>query len=182
MFKVAICALKARGSSTASEYFPWILTVHGAFMAANMIPFHSVLPEIAQREVRCLYVANAPNLAPGSSLPPGEYAFLEFYCEDLDCDCRRVFIQVIARHRRDDVLASISYGWEKESFYRKRMSWNPEDAVGTVRGELDPLNKQSKYSGELLYLFQTHVLDQPYRLRLRRHYRLFRDELRRRQP
>ncbi len=33
---------------------------------------------------------------------------------------------------------------------------------------------------ELLELFQRHVLDEAYRVRLRRHHQLFRDELRRR--
>lgn len=38
-------------------------------------------------------------------------------------------------------------------------------------------NKQSEHAEELLSLFQRHVLDEPYRLRLRRRYQLFRDEL-----
>src|SRR5439155_4036687 len=90
-----------------------------------MIPFHSLLPEIAQREVRCIHLGAAPGESPDSGLSAGEYAFVEFYCEDLDCDCRRVFIEVIARHQQDQVLASINYGWDEESFYRKRMSWDP---------------------------------------------------------
>jgi hypothetical protein len=146
-----------------------------------MIPFHSVLPEIAMREVRCVCLTEVPGVAPSSGLPAGEYAFVEFYCEDLDCDCRRVFIQVIARHRQDTVLASINYGWEKESFYRKRMAWDPDAGRKVVRGELDPLNEQSKHAEELLDLFRSRALDEPYRLRLRRHFQMFREELRRRE-
>jgi hypothetical protein len=141
-----------------------------------MIPFHSVLPEMAQREVRCVH------LGPGGDSPlrADEYIYLEFYCDDLTCDCRRVFLQVIAKDQPDEIFASISYGWEKESFYRKRMPWNPEDARGTVRGELDPLNEQSEFAEDFLDLFQRVVLDVPYSLRLRRHYLLFREELARR--
>jgi hypothetical protein len=146
-----------------------------------MIAFHSVLPEVAQREVRCIHLEPEPGVPITSGLSAGEYAFLEFYCEDLNCDCRRVFIQVIARHRQDQVLASINYGWEKESFYRKGMPWDPDAPRQVVQGSLDPMNAQSKHSEELLELFQQQVLDEPYRLRLRRHYQLFRDELRRRQ-
>ena len=146
-----------------------------------MIPFHSLLPELAQREVRCIHLGPVPGVAPASGLSAGEYAFLEFYCEDLECDCRRVFFQVIARHRQDQVLASINYGWEKESFYRKRLPWDPDAPRQIVRGSLDPINAQSEHAEELLELFQQHVLDEPYRLRLRRHHQLFRDELRRRQ-
>jgi len=145
-----------------------------------MIPFHSVLPEIAQREVRCVHLQAVPGVTPSSGLSAGEYAFVEFYCDDLDCDCRRVFIQVIARHRQDKVLASINYGWEKESFYRKRMSYDPDAPRQIVRGSLDPINQQSEHAEELLELFQRHVLDKAYRRRLQRHHQLFRDELRRR--
>jgi len=146
-----------------------------------MSPFHSLLPELAQREVRCVHLGLAPEAAPESALPADEYIYLEFYCEDLECDCRRVFLQVIAKGQPGKVFASISYGWEKESFYRKRMPWDPDEAKGTVQGELDPLNEQSEFAEEFLDLFRRVVLDEPYRLRLRRHYRLFREELARRQ-
>ena len=146
-----------------------------------MTPFHSLLPELAQREVRCVHLGSAPDAAPEVTLPADEYLYMEFYCEDLNCDCRRVFLQVIAKGQPGTVFASISYGWEKESFYRKRMPWAPEEARGTVRGELDPLNEQSEFAQDFLDLFQRVVLDEPYRLRLRRHYQLFREELARHQ-
>ena len=146
-----------------------------------MIPFHSLLPELAQREVRCVHLGVASGTAPEPALPADEYLYLEFYCDDLECDCRRVFLQVIAKGQPGKVFASISYGWEKESFYQKRMPWDPDDAKETIRGELDPLNEQSEFARDFLDLFRRVVLDEPYRLRLRRHYQLFREELARRQ-
>ncbi|MEK7674209.1 MAG: hypothetical protein AAB676_00055 [Verrucomicrobiota bacterium] len=140
-----------------------------------MIQFHSLCPEVAQREVRCVQVG------PGPGLPADEYAYVEFYCEDLQCDCRRVFLQVMAKGQPEKVFASINYGWEEESFYQKRMAWDPTAARRVVRGELDPMNAQSEFAEDLLELFQRHVLDEPYRLRLRRHFRLFKDELARRE-
>jgi hypothetical protein len=146
-----------------------------------MIPFHSLLPELAQREVRCVHLGAAPEGAPEPALPADEYLYLEYYCDDLDCDCRRVFLEVIAKGQPGKVFASIGYGWEKVSFYRKRMPWAPDEARGTVRVELDPLNAQSEFAQDFLELFRRVVLDEPYRLRLRRHYQLFREELARRQ-
>src|ERR1017187_7310783 len=104
-----------------------------------MIPFHSVFPELAQQEVRCVHLGPAPDAVSESALPADEYIFLEFYCDDLDCDCRRVFLQVIAKGQPGNVFASIGYGWEKESFYRKRIPRDPDAAKGTVRNELDQI-------------------------------------------
>jgi hypothetical protein len=102
---------------------------------------------------------------------------MELYCEDLECDCRRVFLQVIARQQPERILASINYGWEKESFYRTRLPGDPDAVRHLVRGTLDPINEQSEHALELLGLFKAYVLDEPYRIRLRRHYRLFREEI-----
>lgn len=145
-----------------------------------MIPFHSLLPELAQREVRCVHIGDAPGLQTQEGPSSDEYAYVEFYCDDLECDCRRVLFQVIGRANPQTVLATITYGWEKEAFYQKKMPWNPDEARGTILGELDPFCEQSEYAPVLLDLFQNVVLDEPYRLRLRRHYQIFREELARR--
>ena len=143
--------------------------------------FHSVLPELSAREVRFVRTGSGPEaLAPG--LPADEHAYIEFYCEDLDCDCRRVFLQVMAKNQPHQVFASINYGWEPEDFYRKKTPWEPDSASGIVRGELDPMNAQSPFSSVFLELFQRMVLDAEYRLRLARHSRLFREALAQRRP
>ena len=140
-----------------------------------MIPFHKVLPELAQREVRCVHIGEDPNGV--SPLPADEYVYMEFYCDDLSCDCRQVYFQVISRKQPGKIFASINYGWEKEAFYRKRLAWDPAPAREMVRGELDPINEQSEFAEDFLDLFKRVVLDEPYRLRLRRHYRLLREEV-----
>jgi hypothetical protein len=145
-----------------------------------MTPLHSILPELAAREVRCVHIGAGPDFAPGSGPPPDEYAYLEFYCEDLNCDCRRVFLEVVPKSQPGKVFASISYGWENEAFYRKRMPWNPNAAKRTVRGELDAINEQSEFAAGFLELFRKVVLDEEYRLRLQRHHQLFREALARR--
>jgi hypothetical protein len=81
---------------------------------------------------------------------------------------------------QDEVLATINDGWEKESFYRKQIPWDRKAPREIVSGSLDRINEQSEYAEELLELFRRLVLDEPYRLHLRRHCRLFRDEVRRR--
>ena len=47
-------------------------------------------------------------------LPDGEYTFLDTYCTDNSCDCRKTIIQIF----HDEKLVSIvSYGWESPKFY-----------------------------------------------------------------
>ena len=145
-----------------------------------MIPFHSLFPELAQREVRCVHIGPVTERTPVPSLLADEYLYLEHYCEDLDCDCRRVFLQVIAKEQPGKTFASINYGWEKPSFYAQRMRWDPDAAAEVTRGELDPINTQSEFAAEFLHLFHHVVLDERYRIRLRRHYRQFKEELARR--
>ena len=132
-----------------------------------MIPLQTLLPDLAARETRSVIVG------PGPGIPAGEYAFLEFRCEDIACDCRRVFLQVVGRAQPNRVLASINFGWEKEEFYRAKMPYDPDAPREITRGSLDPLNTQSKYAADFLSLFQEHVLDEPYRIRLKRHYQSF---------
>ena len=113
-------------------------------------------------------------------LPPDEYVYVEFYCDDLKCDCRRVLLQVISKTNPNVPLAWIMFGWEKERFYRNLMPEDLEYVRGTILGDLDPDMEQSKVADAFVELFKQHVLDEPYRMRLRRHYRMFREEAARR--
>lgn len=121
------------------------------------------------REIRSVRVG--PGL-PG--LPSDDYAFMELYCDDPQCDCRRAFLQVVARGRPGEVLASINFGWESEEFYLWKMPYMPEAAHEICAGSLDPLNEQSKSAAALLTLFQEVIANEAYKARLKRHYELFR--------
>jgi len=145
-----------------------------------MISFRSVLPELAKKETGWVQVDPSPDVGEEAELPADDYLFVEFYCPDLACDCRSVLVQVRAKHQPGKIFASIIYGWEKESFYRKRMPKIPELARGTVRCALDVLNEQSEFCDEFLDLFRRLVRDEHYRLRLQRHYLMMREALARR--
>lgn len=56
-----------------------------------MTPFIQRFPDLDTRETRRVTTAGL------AGLPADEYALLELYCDELDCDCRRVVIEVIAR-------------------------------------------------------------------------------------
>ncbi len=80
----------------------------------------------------------------------------------------------MGRDSGDKVWATISYGWEKASFYRK---WSPGwDSVTEWSGPtLDPINPQTEFSAMFLNLFKTFIQDKAYVKRLKRHYKMFRN-------
>lgn len=108
-------------------------------------------------------------------LPPAEYGFMEMYCNEPGCDCRRVFFSVISP-RASQVEAVITYGWESKSFYRKWLRQGTAEEIASLQGpELNPLSPQGPHADQLLDLFKDVLLkDQAYLERIKRHYRMFR--------
>ncbi len=78
---------------------------------AGMQPFHEWCPEIACDEYRSIHLMNDPEL------PDGEYGFVELYCTEKGCDCRRVVFWVVATHLPEPHVATLNFGWESAEFY-----------------------------------------------------------------
>ena len=135
----------------------------------GMSPFWERFPEIAARETRTLAL-----FGPQESLPAGNYGFLELYCDDPACDCRRVLLQVRSEARPATILATINYGWETAAFYTQWLHGDRAGAREITQAELDPINPQTKFAPAFLRLFQKVVLpDTDYIHRLQRHYAMF---------
>jgi hypothetical protein len=134
----------------------------------SMLAFFERFGDLAFRETRSVTVPA------GNPVPADEYGFIEFYCTDKDCDCRRVIVRVLGQKSGETVWATISYGWEKPDFYRK---WSPgtNDAPEWDGPTLDPLNPQSAHAGAFLALFEKMIQDKAYVNRLKRHYKMFRE-------
>jgi SWIM/SEC-C metal-binding protein len=139
-----------------------------------MRSFHEFVGERAWAETRTVIVPEGRG-----PLRPGTYAFVELYCDETGCDCRRVFLRVL---NEDDAtpLATIGFGWETPSFYR---AWAHGKAYGEALAgaQLEPLAPQGPQAGYLFALFRYHLLSDPeYVARLQRHYREAKAELERR--
>jgi len=132
-----------------------------------MIPFLERFPELGTRETRSVTATHRQDL------PDGEYGFLELYCDEPGCDCRRVIIDVLRPETGwSKIWATISYGWETLDFYRK---WGGDSDPIEMKGPyLDPINPQTKYSSALLHLFRFLIQSPDYVERLQRHYQMFR--------
>jgi hypothetical protein len=130
--------------------------------------FHQRVPHIGLSETRSVMVQG------DLLLPEDEYGFLELYCDDSACDCRRVLLWVTSYGTMPRILATISYGWESVEYYEKQLS-SRQLALESSGASLDPFGEQTEYSRELLALFRRVVLTDFYRERLKKHYRLCKD-------
>jgi hypothetical protein len=137
-------------------------------------PFHEVCPDVARQETRTLTVLPAAKLA----VPPAEYAFLELFCDEPGCDCRRVFFTVLSS-KEVDVQAIIAWGWEDAAFYQRWYGGHDPEVIRDLQGPiLNLASPQSKNAPGLLELARNVLLADPaYVERIKRHYALFRSKI-----
>ena len=134
--------------------------------------FHDLFPDLAERETRCIIV---PPGTVGSPLPAGEYALIELYCDESDCDCRRVFFYVQSSFR-EGPEAVIAWGWESRDFYARWMGDDDETMLEELQGpSLNLGSPETELAPALLEQIETILsADAAYAARIQEHYRLFR--------
>lgn len=123
----------------------------------TMLAFHALFPDEAESECRTVMPFGS------HVLPNRTFVFVEAYCVEPKCDCRRVMVNVIdaEEHRH---VATINHGFE------------PPEPAFEDEGQtfLDPLNPQSSMSEAFLDLFEEVIAsDEAYRQRLERHYTMW---------
>lgn len=59
-------------------------------------------------------------------VPDGEYQFVDMYCIDPSCDCRKTMIQVL---HNDQLVSIINFGWESSDYYCEWMGCSSDEAV-----------------------------------------------------
>jgi len=130
-----------------------------------MTAFIDLVGERAIRETRTVLVLE------DAVVPQGNYAFIEFYCTDPQCDCRRVVFQVWREDTKHKIWATITYGWAPPEYYETRLRCSPAEAKIMASAELEPISPQTEMSDALLELFKKNLLTDPdYVARLKRHY------------
>ena len=135
--------------------------------------FHHYFREIAEKETRTMTILRKDDI-----VPKGSYGLLEMYCDDPDCDCRRVFLEVYDWERRQSV-AYIAYGWEGAEFYRKWFRRDDPEIIRELQGPiLNDGSPQSKSAPAFLKLVSDVVLQDPaYISRLKQHYQIFKEKV-----
>jgi len=82
----------------------------------EFIPAGEIIGEAHQ--VRTVTIKQSPQL------PDGEYSFIDTYCADPECDCRKTMIQVMHNGK---LVSVINYGWESATFYENWMGSSAKD-------------------------------------------------------
>jgi len=121
-----------------------------------MEPFHQIVPD-AHDPVTTLVLDRKTG-----RIPKGSYGFVEYYCCDPDCDCRRVLLLVFNEKKKQK--AAISFGFDQQ---------------GPMAGPyLDGSGRQAPYACELLEFF-VHSLNSgtAWLDRLYRQYRQVREKV-----
>jgi hypothetical protein len=128
--------------------------------------------DIAFKETLSIIISNHPRL------PNDHFGFLEAYCNDEDCDCRRVMFNVASRNRQEFV-AVIAFGWESQEFYARWYRKNDPEVIRQLKGPiLNFGSEQSDLAPALLELVRdTLVKDPVYIEQLKRHYRMFKERV-----
>lgn len=141
--------------------------------SSEIVPFYEVCPN-AGEEIRVMPVRNHPRL------PDGDYGLIDSFCADPDCDCRVIYIFVVSESQ-PGVLTSITFGWEPLEFYRKWMKADKvDDVIRDLKGPaLMSMAPQTEFSHALLELVTLRLKERSYVDFLKRHYRQFKDALRR---
>ena len=136
--------------------------------------FHNYFPDIAERETRTVTVFENSKF----NLPPAQYYFLEMFCDEPGCDCRRAFFTVKSSLQKD-IKAVIAWGWETPEFYAKWMGDNDPLIIRDLIGPtLNLGSPQSKLAPALLDVFRTVLLeDAVFVNRIKRHYAMFRKKI-----
>jgi len=138
---------------------------------------YHLCPSVAQAETRTLTLLRST-----AGVPPGEYGFVEAFCSGAACDCRRVMLFVMRRDQGQaapEHVATLGFGWEPLSFYRKWMRGDVDLARDAKGPCVEPNGPPCAYGRALLELFsETCLSDERYVERVARHYAMFKQRLR----
>lgn len=103
-------------------------------------------------QIRTVSIADSP------LLPDGEYQFIDMYCADPSCDCRKTMIQVLHEGK---LVSIINYGWESSDFYKRWMgSESAEEWMPQMQGASIDISSPDRVSAKgILSLFNS-LLDE----------------------
>ncbi|MDA0577352.1 MAG: hypothetical protein O3B24_04565 [Verrucomicrobia bacterium] len=100
-------------------------------------------------------------------LPDGNYRFVDTYCKDPSCDCRKTMILVFLK---DVHVSTINFGWEPESYYQEWMGSKADPITGEMSGASIDITSPDGVSAKGMLAFFIALLDEDWIARFRAHY------------
>lgn len=136
-----------------------------------MEPFYTRFPSVAMAETLSLV---SP---PGREVPEDTYRFIEHFCSERGCNCRRVSFAVFGERTGQKIHALISYGWETKAFYAK---WSGE-RIGAFDYQgpyFDHAHPHPEYAQVFMDTLKEAIKNKEFLKQLKRHYTMFRGTVR----
>jgi len=118
--------------------------------------------------VRTVGLRGSPHLA------DGDYTFVDMYCVDPNCDCRKTMIQVM---RDNTYVATINFGWESPGFYRKWMGGDKDEAMPQLHGATIDISSPNRVSEHGMLTFFRALLDESWVEIIKCHYNAVKSRL-----
>ena len=113
-------------------------------------------------QVRTVSIKQSPQL------PDGEYSFIDTYCADPGCDCRKTMIQVMHNGK---LVSVINYGWESAKFYEKWMgSSAPDNPISKMHGASIDITSPDLVSRDGILALFNALLNDIWIAKFERHY------------
>ena len=135
------------------------------------LAFDTYFPEIAEKETRCIQIFNDLELA------GDQFILMELFCDEPQCDCRRVMLNVISANRRKPV-AIINFGWEKEIFYTNWFGKYDKEILHELKGpSINTFSQRTEITDKIFERVKVTLEDGFYVKRIIEHYVLFREHI-----
>lgn len=116
--------------------------------------------------MRTVVISDDPNL------PDGEYTFIDTYCTDNTCDCRKTIIQIF--HQKKHV-STVNYGWENPKFYLRWLnSTKDRELAEEMSGLSIDYSSPDRVSPKGILILINHLMDKKWISMLKENYRLIR--------
>ncbi len=126
----------------------------------EFIPAGEIIGEAHQ--VRTVSIKQSPQL------PDGEYSFIDSYCTDLGCDCRKAMIQVLHNGK---LVSVINYGWESAKFYENWMGNSAKDnSMPKMHGASIDITSPDHISTDGILALFNALLNDIWIAKFKRHY------------
>ena len=111
-------------------------------------------------------------LAADPYLPSGAYTFLDTYCTDNTCDCRKTIMQIFHEKK---LVSIVSFGWESPKFYLRWLhSTQDHELAEEMSGVSIDLSSPDIVSRQGILLLVNHLMDKNWISRIKENYRLIR--------